>query len=206
MFVGTLTAKQVMAVYRCSGENFESSVDCMLDGPTLLSIVNMLNIHFHEQPVIKVQVNQDDVWDDMVVQYKSPRMDVTKQLRLTVLDQPAIDTGGVRRQVYNTVYSDFLANKYIKLFKGALHCCHPLCTAESRSSGLFKIIGTTVAHSIAQDGVGFLYFSLACYWYMVGGEERAIEFVTLEDIGAEAAGVVSKVCACKALLYSAQSQ
>ena len=28
---------------------------------------------------------------------------------------------------------------------------------------------------------------------MVGGEDRAVEFVTLEDIGAEAAGVV-KVC------------
>ena len=200
MFVDTLSAKQVMVVYRCSGENFESSVDCMLDGPTLLSIVNMLNIHFHEQPVIKVQVNQDDVWEDMVVQYKSPRMDVTKQLQLTVLDQPAIDTGGVRQQVYNTIYSDFLANKYIKLFEGALHCCRPQCAAESRSSGLFKIIGTMVVHSIAQDGVRFPYFFLACYWYMVDGEERAIEFVTLEDIGAEAAGVVSKVCACKALL------
>ena len=51
-----------------------------------------------------------------------------------------------------------------------------------------------VAHSIAQDGIGFPHFSLACYWYIVGGEERAIEFVSVQDIGADAASVVSKVC------------
>ena len=205
MFVGTFSAKKVIEVYRCSGDNLEASMDCLLEGPTLSSIVRLLNERFREQPVIKLQVDQDSVWEDMVVHYKSPRMDVTKPLRLSVLNQPAIDTGGVRRQVYNTIYGDFLANKHIKLFEGALHSRCPLCTAESRLSGLFRVIGTMVAHSIAQDGVGFPYFSLTCYWYMVGGEERAVEFVTLEDIGAEAATVVSKVCACTSLLYPVES-
>ena len=78
----------------------------MLEGPTLSSIVNMLHNHFHEQPVFKLQVDQDNVWEDKVVQYKSLRMDITKQLRLSVLNQPAIDTGSIQWQVYNTVYSD----------------------------------------------------------------------------------------------------
>ena len=50
-----------------------------------------------------------------------------------------------------------------------------------------------IAHSIAQDGVGFPNFSLCCYWYIVGGEDRALEFVTTDDVGADVAAVVSKV-------------
>ena len=190
MFVGILTAKQVGAVYRASGDNFVVSVDCILEGPTLSTIVNMMNDQFQQRPVKKLEVDPDVVWQDMVVQYKSPKMDIMKQLRLTLLNQPAIDTGG---HVYNTVYGDFLSNKYIGLFEGSLHSRRPLCTAESRASGLFKLMGRMVSHSISQDGIGFPHFSLACYWYVVGGEERAIEFVTSNDIGADAAAVVSKV-------------
>lgn len=126
MFMGSHSPKQVIEVYRSSGDNFETSVDCLLEGPTLSSIMNMLNEEFDQQPVIKLQVDPNDIWHDMVVQYKSPKMDVKKQLRLSLLNQPAIDTGGVRRHVYNSVYDDFLANKYVRLFKGSLHSCRPL--------------------------------------------------------------------------------
>ena len=44
-------------------------------------------------------------------------------------------------------------------------CC-PVCTAESRSCGLFKVLGSMVDHSIAQEWVGFPYLSPTCYWYM----------------------------------------
>jgi len=49
----------------------------MLEEPTLLSIVNMLNNHFRE-PVFQLQGDQDDQWElRHVVHYKSPRMNVT---------------------------------------------------------------------------------------------------------------------------------
>ena len=195
MFVGRLSAKQVLALYHASGEDFDASMECLLEGPTLSSIVRMLNAMFSKRSVTKLEVDTEDVWQDMVAHYKSPRINLTKRLRIGLLDQPAIDTGGVRRQVYNTVYDCFITNKYVKLFDGPSHSRRPLCTAESRSSGLFKLLGTMVGHSIGQDGIGFPHFSPACFWYLVGGEQRAIEFVTLNDIGADAAAVVSKVCA-----------
>ena len=118
---------------------------------------------------------------------------MTKQRRVTLHNQPALDTGGVRRQVYTSVYSDFLSNEYSQLFDGPLHHCCPLRTSESRSSGLFKVMGTMVAHSIAQDGIGFPHFSPVCYWYIVGGEERGIEFVSEDGLGGDVAEFVSKV-------------
>lgn len=100
-----------MAVYRTSGEDFDASMECLLEGPTLPSILTMLKNQFEQCPSTKMQADPDDLWHDMVMQYKSPRMDVTKQLRVTLCNQPALDTGGVRRQVYTSVYTDFLSNK-----------------------------------------------------------------------------------------------
>ena len=96
VFAGRLTAKQVMAVYHASGGDFDSSMECLLEGPTLSSILNMLNDQFQQQPRIKVQADLDDIWHELVALYKSPRMDVSKQLRVVLHNQPAVDTGGVR--------------------------------------------------------------------------------------------------------------
>ena len=99
-------------------------------------------------------------------------------------NHPTLDAGGVHRQVYNAVYKDFLMNKHVKLFSGPSHKCRPLCTAES---GLFKLLGMMIGHSLSQDGIGFLYLSKTCFWYMFQGEEKALEYMSADD-------VVSTVC------------
>ena len=50
-----------------------------------------------------------------------------------------------------------------------------------------------VGHSVCQDGIGFPFLSLANYYYVVKGEERAIEVCSINDVGADVAAVVSKV-------------
>ena len=107
--------------------------------------------------------------------------------------QPPVDTGGVRRQLYSTVFAEFAENKHIRLFDGPVNHRRPVCTAEARASGLFKVLGMMVAHSICQDGIGFPYFSPTCYWYMVGGEEKALQFASVEDVGGDVAAIVSQV-------------
>jgi hypothetical protein len=194
LFKGCLKTTQILQVYRASGDDFEASMECMLGGPT---IITLLNNSFEQQSSVKIKVDEDDVWQDIVVHYKSPAVDLRKKLQVRVQNQPAIDTGGVRRQVYDTVFNEFVSNKHIKLFGGPSHSCRPTCTAESRSCGLFKVLGLMVAHSIAQDGVGFPYLSPTCYWYMVGGEEKAIEYISLCDVGADTAAVVSQVHTAK---------
>lgn len=46
---------------------------------------------------------------------------------------------------------------------------------------LFKALGAVVAHSICQNGIGFPYFSQACYWYMVSGEEKPLHYIRSDD-------------------------
>lgn len=85
-------------------------------------------------------------------------------------------------------------NKHVKHFSGHSHKCRPLCTAESRSSGLFKLLGMMVGHSLSQNGIGLLYLSQVCFWYMFQGEEKALEYMSADEIDDDAASVVSKVC------------
>lgn len=69
-----------MAVYHASGGNFDCSIECLLAGPTPSSFLFLLNDHFQEQAYVKVQVDPDDTLQDMVVHYKSTKMDITKRL------------------------------------------------------------------------------------------------------------------------------
>lgn len=188
-----LTTKQVTSIYKLSGSSFESSAACLLDGPTLSSIIKMIGKRFENFPRLKLSVDSDSMWADVVSQYKSPSMNFYTKLRITLDDQPAVDTGGVRRQVYTSVYCDFAFNKYIRLFDGPANQLRPACTAEARSSGLLKVLGSMISHSVCQDGIGFPYLSPTCYWYIVGGEERALEFISNEDLPADSAFVVSQV-------------
>ena len=95
--------------------------------------------------------------------------------------------------MYTKVYGQFCSNRFIHVFDGPDNRLRPACTAEVRSSGLLKILGSMVAHSICQDGIGFPYFSLTCYWYMVAGEEKGLEFATVEDVSADAAYLIKQV-------------
>ena len=184
---------EISLVFKMSGENYETSAECLVGGPTLSSILTMLNKRFELLPRIKLQVDSDDMWADLVALYKNCSMDYYSKLRITLDNQPAVDTGGVRRQVYSRVFQNFANNETVCLFDGPLHNLRPTCSAEARSSGLFKILGSMIAHSICQDKIGFPHLSLACYWYIIGGENKALQFASVEDLPADSALLISQV-------------
>lgn len=191
------SAKQVREVYLLSGENSKTSTVCLLSGPTLSALLKMVNDRFDELPRHRVRVDAEDVWSDVVACYKRTSFRYLTHLQVHVEGQPAIDTGGVRRQIYTTVLHQFASNKYIKLFDGPDHHLRPMCSAEARSSGLLKVLGGIVAHSICQDGVGFPHLSPTCFWYIVAGEEMALQSACMEDLPADASFVLKQVCILK---------
>ena len=182
----------IMSIFRLCGDDFDSSVDCLLAGPTLSSILKVVDARFAELPKKKVEIDPDDAWADTVAYYKLPQLNLNKRVRVVLGSQPPVDTGGVRRQLYSSVFAEFADNKHIQLFDGPVNHRRLVCTAEARASGLFKVLGIMVAHSICQDGIGFSYFSPVCYWYMVG-EEKALQFASVQDVGGDVAAMVSQV-------------
>lgn len=192
-FGSNVSYEEVIAVFKMSGEDYEISSECLLRGPTLTSILTMINKRFEQFPRVKLHVDADDFWADLVALYKACSMNFHTKLRVCIDNQPAIDTGGVRRQVYSRVFLDFANNKLVNLFDGPPNQLRPRCSAEARSSGLLKILGSMIGHSICQDGVGFPYLSQACYWYMIGGEDKALQFAGMEDLPADSAFIISQV-------------
>ena len=152
----------------------------------------MVNARFRNLPRTKLSVDFDDMWRDVVAAYKSP-MSFQTQLRITLDGKPPIDTGGVRRQVYTKVFESFASNTMVKLFEGSDNHLRPACTAEARSSGLFQLLGTMVAHSLCQDGIGFPYLSPTCYSYITAGEEKALQLASIQDIPSDSAFLISQV-------------
>ena len=123
---------------------------CLSAGPTLASILVAVSEHYIFTPKLKVAIESEDLWNDVVALYKKG-----VEVCITLDNQPAIDIGGVIRQVYSSVFTEFPTNKFFQLFDGPINYLRPACTADARSSGLLKLLGKMVAHSICQDGVGF---------------------------------------------------
>ena len=107
VFGDRLSTEQTASVYKISGEKFAASMECLLSGPTLESILIIMNRCHAEQPMIKVDINSTEAWEDAIALYKSSRLDLSKQIRVRINDQPAIDVGGVRAQLYSTVFDLF---------------------------------------------------------------------------------------------------
>ena len=194
LFGERLSANQIETLYKVSGGDFATTMDCLLKGPTLQPMMKLLNERFLLCPTIKVRIDPSEAWEDFVAFYKSHRAEVTKQLRIQITDQPVVDVGGVRAQLCTTVLDNFSQNRQIKLFEGPPRRLRPHCAAESRSSGLFKVLGSMVGHALLQDGIGFPFWSPLCYWYMFDGEEQALEHLTVDDVGDDVAVFLTEVC------------
>ena len=164
----------------------------MLEGPTLSSLLRMVNDRFRGLPTRKLHVDPEDLWTDVVAAYKGS-LDFHSQIRVLLHGSPAIDTGGVRRQVFTRVFEAFANNEVFRLFEGSDNHLRPIATAEARSSGLLKILGSMIAHSICEDGIGFPYLSPTCYHYIIGGEDRALQFASTEDLPSDSAILISEV-------------
>ena len=188
-----LNPKQISTIYLLSGNSFDRTLQCLLEGPSLQSIITILNCYFESKPTVKVDLDLSTCWEDLLEHYKSSKADCNTRIRIALAGSLTIDTGGIRRQIYTQVYAEFAKNKHIYLFDGEPNMLRPAISAIARSSGILKILGKMLSHSIFQDGIGFPYLSHVCFWYLIGNENMAIEHVSLADLPADSASFIKEV-------------
>lgn len=196
LFQATLSKKQISAIFDLACHDFDKTMECLLSGPDLNNILKLMSKVSKTCPIVKVHVDEDELWSDLVSFYKMSNVDISKcRIRIRLNGQPAIDTGGVRCQVYTSVLQQFSENQPFKLFDGPPNSLRPYYSAATRSSGMFKVLGSIVGHSIFQDGIGFPHLSAVCYWYIAVGEETALQYLSLDDVGADCRNFISQVSA-----------
>ena len=84
--------KQVETIYELGGDDFDTVLDCLLSGPSLAALVQLLNSKVCAGSCPRVQMQFDEQWAQLVCFYKKmPMGALSSYLRVTILNQPALE-------------------------------------------------------------------------------------------------------------------
>ena len=118
----------------------------------------------------KLTVDQDDIFNDAIAFYKDSAFDPEVPLRMTFMNQAAVDGGGRLRHFFTDLYSCFTQGKPVPLFLGEFGQMSPTHSPQVVFSGLIEIVGKIIAHSLVQGGPGFPFLSRPYYYYLATGD------------------------------------
>ena len=132
----------------------------------------------------KLKVDPEDQVMDVYSYYKSADFDALVPISVFVKGQPAVDAGGVLRQVFGEVFVSLCNNEGIKhIFTGEPYRKVPVFSNELVVNGFFEILGKMISHSLVQGGPGFPYLSPSIYWYLATGDlQTALAKASCADV------------------------
>ena len=166
--------------------------DLLLEGLTVQSLFD-----FWKYPSLAVKrivlesYNPECAAEELLALYKSNKLSPFTVVRVVIENQPAIDTGGVRRQLYNDALIRIANNE--DLFETTDNGVRPVFRQSTLSSGIFTTVGKLIGHSIVMDQQGFPYLSPACFYYLAGNVNTAISETNMGDVGSHIKDVILKV-------------
>ena len=145
----------------------------------------------------KLKVDPADEVMDVYSYYKSSDFDPFIPIFIYLKGQPAIDTGGVLRQVFSNVFHALANNEVIKnIFVGSEDRLLPAFSNELVVNGFFETLGKMIAHSLVQGGPGFPYLSPTIYWYLATGDlQVALQRASCADVdNHDLVDYITRVC------------
>ena len=96
--------------------------------------------------------DDDDDWMEAAFTfYKNKRFDKTAGVRISIRGQPAVDTGGIRRQFFSVVFRKLISES-AGIFDGPSNRLRLAYKASMLTSGVLSTIGTMIGHSFLLDG------------------------------------------------------
>ncbi len=174
-------------------------IELLLNPPGLEKILDMLKAHSQmEENSARLHVNECDQ-DEMLVKviefYKSPDFNPKRNLKVRFYDQPGVDAGGVRRQMFTNVFCEFISSKQISLFQEGPFNLIIHYSVQNVLSGLMVILGRVIAHAIVLEGIGFPHLSRAAFWYLAtGDDDRVIGYTSIDDVQLGVKSLLTQVC------------
>ena len=118
----------------------------------------------------KLKVDREDLVMDVFQHYKYSNFDSSVAIKFQIRGEPVVDTGGVLRQVYESVFLKIAKGEGcngVQMFQGPLKRVLPSYRSSTILSGTFKILGKIIAHSLVQGGPGFPYLCPTLFWYIL---------------------------------------
>ena len=126
---------------------------------------------------VLLSVKRDNIWKDAFIFYKAP-IDGTKPLRIEFEgdSEMGIDGGGPRREFFQLL-ANHLSSMSAGFFEGRQNMLLPVMKGPALRLRHFRIVGTIVAHSIINGGIGkytqahkyvtYIYIYIYVYIYIL---------------------------------------
>lgn len=172
--------------------SFSVAVDVLLGGEILREILTCFSERKLTGMMASIDVDSVSAVSCAVAYYKRPHIDMQRPVSVTYSGTPAVDAGGPKRQFFTDVLHS-LKSSY-NLFEGSGNRLLPVYSASVVSSGLFKVLGQVIVHSVLQEGPGFPFLAPFIYKCVCGvAHEEAIEDVNLSDLPEPVADLIEKV-------------
>ena len=186
----------ISTLYTITNCDFVATVDSLLKGD-LLSILHLVKQNLMSGSEADIHIPESAKEKDWAIAafsfYKSSRFSPQHSINIILGGQSAIDAGGVRRTFFSVVYENVILG-YLDMFEGPSKRLRPTYKISVLNSGILKIFGQMIAHTLMMDGMGFPYLSPPCYYYMTGKWNTAITFITDEDVSSRVRHVLKQVC------------
>ena len=194
----SFSMSDITVIYEITNCNYYSTQD-FLKNTTLDNLLRLLYssfMHFSTEESPKITIFQssspEELTEVFLGFYKSSRFVKNACVRVAIEGNQVIDSGGVRRQLYDQVFQAIAKGHYC-IFEGPLERLCPVVKPCNIVSGLLKNFGKAVAHSLIMDHVGFPYLSPPLFYYLIGQEDVAITMLRESDVSGQAEYVVAKV-------------
>lgn len=80
-----------------------------------MSALRPLQLKLTAKPNTRVEIDPSDLVADAIAFYKGPTFDPDRPVRVTFVSQPALDSGGVRRQFYNDLFFQLVTENQFRV-------------------------------------------------------------------------------------------
>ena len=145
-------------------------------------------LHHHTESVLTgnpyyLRLSRHNIFAEAVAFYKTAtNNDLSRPLRVQFEGEDGVDAGGVRRDFFRSLFVKF-AEPGRGLFEGPSNKLWPVHNVIAYRTGMFKLVGTVIAHCILQCSMGMPSSAPALVKYiMTECEDDCIANICLKDI------------------------
>lgn len=171
--------------------NSAKTVEILLGGIKPHDVLEQLSQHLLKKDSITLSVDDESAVGDAIAYYKKRDVDLTHPLRIKY--SAGLDAGGLSRQFYSDVMLHI--KDKMNAFEGPVATCLiPAYSSQVLASGILKILGRIVVHSLLQGGPGFPFLAPYVYKYITTENiDQAFEDVTLSVLPTPVANMIYAV-------------
>lgn len=165
-------------------------VDFLLD-PSALTLLKRFRAIRLSSSVRRITVRPEHVVEDGLSTLFKGDFNADSQLEIELVGKTTADLGGVRRQFFTQLLQEVPQKLHLIEENGSI--AFPTCNTDSLLSGHYARLGKLIVSSILQEGPGFPFFPKAVYYYLVGGIEKAVTHLSVDELPVATEYVVKKV-------------